>query len=89
MWDLTRPVQSRRRADLRVGPERRDFGIRPERDAVAAFFGIHPAYLAALEPQLVEVMAYRVQGDRRHWLESATAMLLAPTSPMSLQHEVA
>lgn len=89
MWDSIRPVQPRRHAALRVGPERRDVGIRPERDAVAAFFGIHPAYLAALDPQLVEVMAYRVQGDRRHWLESATALMLAPTSTISVQHRVA
>jgi hypothetical protein len=89
MWDSTRPVQRQRRPDLRVGPERRDFSIRPERDAVAAFFGIHPVHLAALAPELVEVMAYRVQGDRRHWLESATALVLAPTSTISGQHRVA
>jgi hypothetical protein len=88
MWDSTRPVQSRRRPDLRVGPERRDFRIRPERDAVAAFFGVHPATLAALDPRLVEVMAYRVQGDRRHWLESAAALLL-PTSPIPVEPHVA
>lgn len=89
MRDSIRPGQSQPRPNLRVGPERRDFDIRPERDAVAAFFGVHPAHLAALEPRLVEVMAYRVQGDRRHWLESATALLLAPTSPISAQHRVA
>jgi hypothetical protein len=89
MWDSFRPGQSQRRPNLRVGPERRDFGIRPERDAVAAFFGIHPAHLAALEPRLVEVMAYRVQGDRRHWLESTPALMLVPTSPIPVQHQVA
>jgi hypothetical protein len=89
MWDSARPVPSQRHPNLRVRPDRRDFGIRPERDAVAAFFGIHPAYLVALDPRLVEVMAYRVQGDRRHWLESAAALLLVPTSPIPVGPQVA
>ncbi len=83
------PVKTHRRRDLTGGSDRRDLAIRPERDAVAAFFGVHPALLTALDPRLVAVMAYRIQGDRRHWSESAAALLSVPSSPGSLPHQAA
>jgi hypothetical protein len=75
-------LERRRALTPQNGPglERRDLTIRPERDAVAAFFGIHPAHIAALARGVVAVMAYRVQGDRRHWAESAQALDLVHRS---------
>ena len=70
---------------VHVEVERRDLDIRPERDAVASYFGIHPSHLAALGDGLIALMAYRVQGDRRHWAESASDLALRtnlqPTPP--------
>jgi hypothetical protein len=54
--------------------ERRDLDLRPQRDAVAAYFGLHPSHLASIAPHLLQLMALRVQGDRRHWLERVAAL---------------
>ena len=46
--------------------ERRDPTTRALRDAVAAWFRIHPATLAALDRGTVERMALRLEGRRPH-----------------------
>ena len=59
-----RTISSARRA--RWAPdERRDLDARPQRDAVAAYFGIHPSQLSALPAGVIDVMAARLIGDRR------------------------
>lgn len=44
--------------------ERRDLAARSEREAVAAFFDLHPAHLAGLPASVVAVMAARLEGNR-------------------------
>lgn len=44
--------------------ERRDLTTRALRDAVAAWFSLHPARLAALDGATVEWMAMRLEGRR-------------------------
>jgi hypothetical protein len=53
---------------LRAAPpaERRDVTTRALRNAVAAWFRIHPASLAALDADTVERMALRLEGRRPH-----------------------
>ena len=46
--------------------ERRDPTTRALRNAVAAWFRIHPATLAALDRGTVERMAERLEGRRQH-----------------------
>lgn len=46
--------------------ERRDLTTRALRNAVAAWFSIHPSALAALERDTVERMALRLEGRRLH-----------------------
>jgi hypothetical protein len=46
--------------------ERRDPTTRALRNAVAAWFRIHPATLAALDHRTVERMALRLEGRRPH-----------------------
>ena len=46
--------------------DRRDPTTRALRNAVAAWFRIHPATLAALDPETVERMAERLEGRRQH-----------------------
>ncbi|HEX3607191.1 MAG TPA: hypothetical protein VH134_14820 [Candidatus Dormibacteraeota bacterium] len=46
--------------------ERRDLTTRALRNAVAAWFRIHPASLAALDRDTVERMAERLEGRRPH-----------------------
>ena len=46
--------------------ERRDPTTRALRNAVAAWFRIHPGTLAALDRDTVERMALRLEGRRRH-----------------------
>jgi hypothetical protein len=53
---------------LRAAPpaERRDVTTRALRNAVAAWFRIHPGSLASLDPDTVERMALRLEGRRPH-----------------------
>jgi len=44
--------------------ERRDPVARAGRDAVAAYFGIHPAHLSGLRSDVVAAMALRLEGRR-------------------------
>jgi hypothetical protein len=46
--------------------DRRDVTTRALRNAVAAWFRIHPARLAALDADTVERMALRLEGRRPH-----------------------
>jgi hypothetical protein len=59
--DLVRPEVPPQRI---AAGERRDVTVRCLRDAVALWFGIHPAALAVLNPDLVERMALRLEGRR-------------------------
>lgn len=45
--------------------ERRDHTVRSLRNAVAAWFSVHPASLATLDTETVELMFRRLEG-RRH-----------------------
>lgn len=79
------------------GPrERRNLDARPQRDAVAAYFGIHPSQLVGIPAGVIDVMAARLIGDRsRHaclvtrfiarrewpWFGDATAEPGASASP--------
>lgn len=56
--------------------ERRDVAARSEREAVAAFFDIHPAHLAGLPASVVALMAARLEGNR-----ARAARLLAALGP--------
>jgi hypothetical protein len=53
---------------LRAAPpaERRDVTTRALRNAVAAWFRIHPESLASLDADTVERMALRLEGRRPH-----------------------
>lgn len=46
--------------------ERRDVTTRALRDAIAAWFRIHPSSLASLDRETVERMALRLEGRRPH-----------------------
>ena len=56
----------RGRTSVAPAMERRDPTTRALRNAVAAWFRIHPATLAALDPGTVERMAERLEGRRQH-----------------------
>jgi hypothetical protein len=56
----------RGRAPVAPAVDRRDPTTRAMRNAVAAWFRIHPATLAALDRGTVERMAERLEGRRPH-----------------------
>ncbi|HEY2705429.1 MAG TPA: hypothetical protein VGL20_17230 [Candidatus Dormibacteraeota bacterium] len=62
----TIPLERERAASAAPSRERRDLTTRALRDAVAAWFRIHPARLAALDAHTVERMALRLEGRRQH-----------------------
>ncbi|MDB5067284.1 MAG: hypothetical protein JWM18_3718 [Chloroflexi bacterium] len=62
----TFPLERERAASAASSRERRDVTTRALRDAVAAWFRIHPATLATLDPPTVERMAMRLEGRRQH-----------------------
>jgi diguanylate cyclase (GGDEF)-like protein len=43
--------------------ERRNVALRSRRDRIAAWFDVHPRQLAALPPEVVEVMSERLSGE--------------------------
>ena len=47
------------------GVERRDQTVRALRNAVAAWFSVHPASLARLDTETVELMFRRLEGRRQ------------------------
>jgi hypothetical protein len=63
---MTFPLKRERATSAVPSGERRDVTTRALRDAVAAWFRIHPASLAALDPHTVERMAMRLEGRRQH-----------------------
>ncbi len=62
----TIPLERERTASAAPSRERRDQTTRALRNAVAAWFGIHPASLAGLDARTVERMALRLEGRRQH-----------------------
>lgn len=62
----TFPLERERAASAASSRERRDVTTRALRDAVAAWFRIHPGTLATLDPPTVERMAMRLEGRRQH-----------------------
>ncbi|MEA2615281.1 MAG: hypothetical protein QOE72_1064 [Chloroflexota bacterium] len=62
----TFPLERERAASAASSRERRDVTTRALRNAVAAWFRIHPATLATLDPPTVERMAMRLEGRRQH-----------------------
>jgi hypothetical protein len=62
----TFPLERERVASAASSRERRDVTTRALRNAVAAWFRIHPATLATLDPPTVERMAMRLEGRRQH-----------------------
>lgn len=52
--------------------ERRDVALRLKRDAVAAWFGIHPSELAGVSPEAIQIMAARLEDTTLQQAELAT-----------------
>ncbi len=62
----TIPLERERAGSAAPARERRDATTRALRNAVAAWFRIHPASLASLDPHTIERMALRLEGRRQH-----------------------